>query len=85
MNVAIIYTVGRTYSIYLNLSDEEADRRWDKVRSGRNRMEIAYEEKMGYEVRRERIEFEDELMIWGDVGKEVNEMLSMMLSGGLKL
>lgn len=27
-NRAIIYTVGQTYMIYFNLTDEEAERRW---------------------------------------------------------
>lgn len=77
---AIIYTVGRTHSIYLDLSDEEAERRWQKARSERNTMEIAYEEAHEYNVERGVVEFDDEFMIWGDMGQEINSIAQALFA-----
>jgi len=84
MNRAIIYTVGDTHQIFLNLSDEEADRRWNKYRDDRNQFEIALEEKKGLEPHRSVVEFEDELLIWGNVVGEVNDMVAMMFQSMTK-
>lgn len=80
VNRAIIYSVGHTHSIYLNLTDEEAERRWQEARAQRSTPEIAYEEAQGYTVERGVVEFQDEFQIWGDMGKEMNVIAQSLLT-----
>lgn len=79
-NRAIIYTVGQTYMIYFNLTDEEAERRWQEARSERSALEVAYEVSHNLTPKRDVVEFTDELMIWGNAGNELQEMSQVLLS-----
>lgn len=84
-NRAIIYTLGKTHQIYFNLTDGEAERRWFELCAGKTPAEKAYEKKMGWTATRGEVEFTDELMIWGNPGGELNEMINMVLSGKVDL
>lgn len=77
---AVIYSVGHTHFIYLDLSDEEAERRWQDARANRSTPEIAYEEAQDYKVERGVIEFEDEFQIWGDMGREMNVIAESLMA-----
>lgn len=68
----ITYTVGNSHQLYFNLTDEEAERRWNEQRSNRSLLEAMHEEKMGWTVCRSVIEdITDELFIWGNAGEEI--------------
>lgn len=78
-NTAIIYTIGQTHRIYINLTPEEAERRWQLVRDGANEYELALEQKHGYKVQRNEFQFTDEIEIWGNVAQEFQEMTDMLM------
>lgn len=77
---AIIYSVGHTHNIYLDLTDEEAERRWKEVRENRTQTEVAYEEASEHKVERGVVEFDDEFQIWGDAGLEMNSIANALMA-----
>lgn len=84
-NRAIIYTVGGTHQIFFNLSDEEAEKRWQRYREDMNQFEIELEAKKGLKPSREIVEFEDELLIWGNVNRDIMEMLALVMDKADKI
>lgn len=72
----VIYSVGNSHQLYFNLSDEEAERRWNAQRSNVTELELAHEQKMGWKVVRSVEEnIDDQLFIWGDAGAEINSIV----------
>jgi hypothetical protein len=78
-NTAIIYTIGQTHRIYINVTPEEAARRWQLVRDGMSDSELLLEAKHGYKVVRNAFEFTDEIEIWGNAAQEFQEVADMLL------
>lgn len=81
MHTAIIYTIGQTHRIYIDLTPEEAAARWATVRARASDAELVLEAKHGYKEQCNTVQFEDELEIWGDAAKELREISDMFLAG----
>jgi hypothetical protein len=79
MNRAIVYTVGHTHTIYINLSDEEAEKRWQQARDARAELEIMYEEESGHTVERQVTEFQDSFQIWGNAAQELQDITQALI------
>lgn len=77
----IIYSVGTSHQLYFNLTDEEAERRWNDQRANRSMLEDMHEKKMGWTVQREVLDdIKDELFIWGNMGDEVQAITQDLFS-----
>ena len=76
---AIIYSVGQTHRIYIDVPAEEAARRWELARAGMNGYGLALEHKHGYKVQRNEFQFTDEIEIWGNAGAEFKEITDMLM------
>lgn len=78
-HTAIIYSVGETHRLYINVTPEEAARRWELAREGMNEYELALEEKRGHKVVRNEIQFTDEIEIWGNMAGDFKEITDMLM------
>jgi hypothetical protein len=80
MTRVIVYSVGNTHTVYLQITEEEAARRWEKVRAGRAPLEIAYELSHNLKVERHVINCTDSFQIWGNAANELNDIVGTLLS-----
>lgn len=78
-HTAIIYSVGQTHRIYIDVAPEEAARRWQLVRDGASEYELELERRHGYKVQRNEFQFTDEIEIWGNAGEEFRQITSMLM------
>lgn len=78
-HTAIIYSVGQTHRIYIDVAPEEAARRWQLVRDGANEYELELERRQGHKVQRSEFQFTDEIEIWGNAGEEFRQITSMLM------
>ena len=78
-HTAIIYSVGQTHRIYIDVAPEEAARRWQLVRDGANEYELELERRHGHKVQRSEFQFTDEIEIWGNAGEEFRQITSMLM------
>lgn len=77
----ITYSVGNSHQLYFNLTDEEAERRWNEQRANRSLLEDMHEKKMGWTVQRSVHEdITDEFFIWGNMGEEINAITQDFLT-----
>ena len=77
----IIYSVGQSHQLYFNLTDEEAECRWNEQRANRSLLEDMHEKKMGWTVQRNVYEdIKDEFFIWADAGTELNAITQDLFS-----
>ncbi|CAN7663772.1 hypothetical protein LJR129_005226 [Acidovorax sp. LjRoot129] len=73
-HTAIIYTVGQTHRLYIDLTPEEAEKRWQQVRDNMSDGELVLEIEHGYKVQRTVLNFTDTIEIWGNAGDEFQEL-----------
>lgn len=78
---AIIYTVGQTHTLYIDLTPEEAQRRWDEKRENMTNGELMLERHRGNKVERREFEFTNEIEIWGNPGEDLQDIAQLFLSG----
>jgi len=76
-NTAIVYTVGATHYLYINVSKEEAARRWEETRTTRHQFLVEQEAK--HEVVRTVFKFKDEIMIWGNAKDDLDDFVNWLL------
>lgn len=78
-NTAIVYSIGSTHRLYINVPEKEAERRWAAVCDAMTEVELRRHAERGERVQRSVVTFTDEIEIWGDAGQELQELAQKML------
>lgn len=80
-NTAIIYSIGHTHRLYINVPENEADRRWQIVCDSMSSAELQLHAERGERVERSVVAFTDEIEIWSDAGRDMSQIAQMLLGG----